>query len=228
MPGWQKVYSELKDKNFEIISVAEDTGGLKIAGPIFKRSKATFTQVVDPFHTISSLFEMVNVPSGVWIDEKGMIVRPPEVAYVGKMKLGPVAVDGEAYVNALRDWVEKGAKSEYILSQKTIQERLANKSAADHFSDEADANFKLAAYFHSEGKKDQAERYFERAQELNPESWNYHRQNWSFLPTFKDTMKKFNAKVKETTETGKLYYAPNDLSNPNAEKNLAKENANQQ
>ena len=32
LPGWQKLYSEQKDKNFEIISIAQDTGGVKDTG----------------------------------------------------------------------------------------------------------------------------------------------------------------------------------------------------
>ena len=27
-----------------------------------------------------------------------------------------------------------------------------------------------------------AKKYFERAQALNPDDWNYHRQDWSFTP----------------------------------------------
>ena len=27
-----------------------------------------------------------------------------------------------------------------------------------------------------------AKKYFERAQTLNPDDWNYHRQDWSFTP----------------------------------------------
>lgn len=199
--------------------MAQDTGGHEAAAPIFKRSRATYTQLIDPFHTVSSLYEMVNVPTGVWIDEEGMIVRPGEVAYVKKMKLGPVAVDGDAYVAALKDWVENGPKSKYVLEKELTLDRLENKHEANRFSHEADAWFKLAAYFKINGMDEKAETYFDKAQSLNEASWNYHRQDWSFLPNMGETMKRFNAKVKETTESGSVYYAPNDLSNPNAESN---------
>jgi hypothetical protein len=32
LPGWQKLYTELHDKNFEIIAAAQDTGGEAAAG----------------------------------------------------------------------------------------------------------------------------------------------------------------------------------------------------
>lgn len=219
LPGWEKVNQELKGKNLEIISIAEDTGGIEAAGPAFKKANATYTQLVDPLHTVSSLYEMVNVPTGVWIDEEGKIVRPGEVAYVGKMKLGPVEVDGDAYVAALKDWADKGKESKYALPGSEIQKRIAQKHPSEAFVPEADVWFKLAAYLKAKGDAERAEPCFKKAQELNPKSWNYHRQDWSFLPSFAETMKNFNGKVAQTTRDGGVYYAPNDLSNPNAEAN---------
>jgi hypothetical protein len=58
---------------------------------------------------------------------------------------------------------------------------------------EADASFKLAVWFQQAGKTVQAARYFERAQQLNPNDWNYARQTWSFTPQESGTkwMEKF-------------------------------------
>ena len=47
---------------------------------------------------------------------------------------------------------------------------------------EADASFKLAIWFQQAGKRQLAAKYFARAQQLNPDDWNYHRQEWSFTP----------------------------------------------
>lgn len=203
--------------------MAQDTGGLEVVKPIYEQAGATYTALVDPLHTVSSLYRLVNVPMGVWIDEQGRIVRPPEVAYVKKMALGSVAVDGEAYVAALRDWVEKGSESEFALSPEEIAERVKDqRHAADTFVERADAFFRLGSYFKMRGDQERADRYWDQAQELNPDSWNYHRQDWSFLPTMAETMQNFTGKVRELTEDGKVYYAPNELSNPNAEENAAK------
>ncbi len=76
LPGWQKVYAELKDRNFELIAAAQDTGGEPAAGKWYDAAKATFTTLVDVQHTISSAYQFVNVPMGVWIDERGRVVRP--------------------------------------------------------------------------------------------------------------------------------------------------------
>ena len=47
---------------------------------------------------------------------------------------------------------------------------------------EADASFKVAVWLHDLGRTDAAAVYFARAQQLNPDDWNYHRQQWSFTP----------------------------------------------
>ncbi len=47
---------------------------------------------------------------------------------------------------------------------------------------EFDASFKLGVWFHDNGNQQLAAKYFEHAQQLNPDDWNYHRQEWSFTP----------------------------------------------
>jgi hypothetical protein len=37
-------------------------------------------------------------------------------------------------------------------------------------------------YFHAAGDENRANQFWEQAQALRPESWNYHRQDWSFTP----------------------------------------------
>ena len=65
------MYEELKDQGFELIAAAQDTAGEAAAGKFYDRAKATFTTLIDKQHTVSTLYGMVNVPMGVWIDEEG-------------------------------------------------------------------------------------------------------------------------------------------------------------
>ena len=134
-------------------------------------------------HAVSSAFQFVNVPMAVWIDERGRVVRPAEPAWTesrtdvfgGK----PLVIEGAPYVAALRDWVANGARSPYALPDEAFARRVKPRSPAEG---EADASFKLAVWFHQAGNDDLAAKYFEQAQRLNPEDWNYHRQEWSFSP----------------------------------------------
>ena len=120
---------------------------------------------------------------GVWINEQGRVVRPPEPAWTATRtdNFGgkPLAIEGDLYLSALRDWVANGDKSAYALSDEDYSRRVKPRSSAEL---EAEASFKLAVWFQQAGKATLAAEYFQRAQQLNPDDWNYHRQEWSFTP----------------------------------------------
>ena len=177
------MYAELRDRNFEIIAAAQDTGGEAVAGEFYDAAHATFTTLIDTTHAVSSAFHFTNVPMGVWIDEQGRSVRPAEPAWTASRTntFGgkPLEIEGEAYVAALRDWVINGEASAFVLSDEEFARRVTSRSPAER---EADASFKLAVWCHQTGHTDLADKHFARAQALNPADWNYHRQQWSFAP----------------------------------------------
>jgi hypothetical protein len=177
------VYAELRDRNFEIVAAAQDTGGEAAAGKWYDAARATFTTLIDTQHAVSSAYQFINVPMGIWIDERGRVVRPAEPAWTSDqtMKIGEksIVTEGQAYIGALRDWVEKGERSSYALSDEEFARRVKPRSAAEM---EAEASFKLAVWYHDNGQNELAAKHWHRAQELNPDDWNYHRQEWSFTP----------------------------------------------
>lgn len=201
--GWETLYKDLKAKNFELVAVAEDTEGEAACGKYYDQAKATYTALIDKQHVVSSLYKMVNVPMGVWIDEEGKIVRPAEVAYSRPVALMSIKVDGGRYVDGLKDWVEKGSKSEFALAPEDQRKRTPSSDAKLGL---AEANFKMAVHLQLAGDEGSAE-YFKAAQELAPDNWNYHRQQWAFTPKAADMLwlQKF------TALKGKPYYAPLDL-----------------
>jgi hypothetical protein len=146
-------------------------------------------------HSISTAYQFINVPMGIWIDERGRVVRPAEPAWTNDstLKIGQksIVTEGSAYIAALRDWVTNGEKSAFVLSDQEFAKRVKPRSAAEM---EADASFKLAVHFHEAGNRELAEKYFAQAQKLNPDDWNYHRQDWSFTPqeAGKKWLEKFN------------------------------------
>ena len=64
-----------------ILAAAQDTAGLEAAKKWYDKAGVTFPALIDPDHKLTALYGMVNVPTGVWIDEDGNIARPPETAY---------------------------------------------------------------------------------------------------------------------------------------------------
>jgi hypothetical protein len=207
LPGWQVFYHELKDKNFEIISIAQDTGGVRDAGPWIAKANPEYTALIDQEHIVTKTYGLVNVPTGVWINEQGKIVRPPEVAYVDERYRSLTGIDPKPYLNAIRDWVANGDRSIYLMSEDKLKERLTPASP-DRLM--ADAEFSLAEYMYHQGHGQEAIPHFKESQRLAPDNWNYKRQAYLFSTnperdygtTFAKEVQKLN---------GKPYYAPVDL-----------------
>jgi len=199
------VYQDLKDSGLEIVAVAQDTGGEAAAGRFYDAAKATFTALVDVQHTVSSLYNMVNVPTAVWIDEEGRILRHDEDAYSKSYTMGSMKFGNDVYRPAIYDWVKNGAQSQYVMDREQAIARIPKRSAQEAL---AEPTFKLGVWFHLAGDGDRANKYWDEAQKLNPASWNYHRQDWSFLER-DETMKNWLAKFRALGD--KPYYRPLEL-----------------
>jgi hypothetical protein len=161
-------------------------------------------------HGVSSAFQFINVPMGVWIDERGRVVRPAEPAWTtsSTLKFGEKAIttEGVAYVASLRDWVTNGERSPFVLSDADFAKRVKPRTAQEK---EAEASFKLAVYFHEKQNVELAAKHWRRAQELNPDDWNYHRQEWSFTPT--EAGKKWLEKFQKLEQP---YYPKLEIATP--------------
>lgn len=189
LPVWQALYDELGPKGFVPIAIAFDSAGEKAVEPWIKMANPTYPSLIDRAHIVAELYDMVNVPTAVWIDERGKIVRPSEPAGVTDAfrrmdrvnlvfpndVIEELQARREAYRNALRDWVAKGSASKYALSESEVLARM-HTPGDDHVR--AAANFRLGEYLFESGHKAAAQKYFEEAKRLRPESWNYKRQAW--------------------------------------------------
>ena len=208
---WQQVYEEINDPNFVILCVAEDTGGEAAAGPIFDEANPTYIQIIDEDHIISGAFNFVNVPSAAWIDEEGRIVRIDEGTYSKIHEIGEgeqaITFGNDVYVPALKDWVEKGADSEFVQSAATVTDNIREQSVDQQ---KADAAFRLANLFRAHGQKEKAEHYWDLAQELNPDSINFLRQNLT-LSEEGSAGETFMKVIGDYGSLGKDYYRPLDL-----------------
>jgi hypothetical protein len=196
LPGWQAIYEQLRNQDFEIISVAQDTNGAKDAGPWIAAARPSYVVLIDETHSVSKLYGMVNVPTGVWIDEAGKIVRPPEVAFVDDRFKDFSGLDSAPYLNALRDWVRKGDKSVYRMSSGQLHEKLTE--------------FGLGEYLYKSGHANEAVPHFKEAQRLNPKSWNYKRQAYALSDAQRDYGTTFPEEVRKAGGS-KVYYTPPDL-----------------
>ena len=187
--------------------MAQDTNGVKDAGKWITDAKPTYTVLIDDKHLVTKLYNMVNVPTGVWINEKGSIVRPNEVAFVDDRFKSFTGMDAAPYVNALKDWVEKGEKSAYAMNEEKLRDKLAANDPSIALSA---AEFGLGEHLYKNGHTTEAIPHFKEAQRLNPRSWNYKRQAWALSDAKRDYGTTFKDEV-DKIGGSKVYYAPPDL-----------------
>ncbi len=182
---WQSLYAELKDSGFVVVAVAMDVADA--ARPWIEVAKPDFPCLIDRSHHVADLYNMVNVPQAVWIDEAGRIVRPPENAGSSDAfrdmdrvtkKMTPEQLKERertkaTYVAAVRDWVAKGPASEFVYDAAQARARLR---LPDPAIAQAHAHFRLAQYLLRQGKCDEAAAHFADASRLHPDSWTIWRQ----------------------------------------------------
>jgi hypothetical protein len=185
------------------VTVALDTD-VEAARPFHDAAQATHPSLVDQEHVLVELFGMTNAPFGIWVDESGTIVRPAEVAFAPRAdRAEGGSADQEAfiaqlpeeqrriieamtanmrdtdrYAAAVRDWVEKGADSEYVLAPDEVIER--SRPRPPEFGLAA-AHFELAQHLHREGFGRDAVSHFEAAHQLDPTNWSYLREALSLV-----------------------------------------------
>jgi hypothetical protein len=223
---WQALRAELRPEGLEIVTVALDTGGAEAAGAWIDLASPEHPELIDESHLLDELLGVLNVPSGVWIDEQGMLVRPPEPAFPGKSVLAEmefpdnlpprlvemlaesskIRTEPERYLEALRDWVEKGGDSAYALAPDEVVSRSAPRPPE---ASQAAACFELAQHLHREGRDDDAVRWFREAHRLQPDNWTYKRQAWSFVDPFQGPSEQYEGDwLKDVREIGAENYYP--------------------
>lgn len=187
---WQALYQELEPKGLTVITVALDAGGEAAAGQWIRAANPTYPCLIDRRHVVADLYDMVNVPMAVWIDEEGRIVRPTEPAgtndsfrKMDRQKFTMAAEDVQSlrdtrrrYLDAIRDWVDKGWDSVYALPEEDASGRLKPNTETDVL---ALATFALGEHLYERGEGEAARPYFEEARRLRPESWAFKRQAWA-------------------------------------------------
>ena len=147
----------------------------------------TYPCLIDESHQVAELYNMVNVPTSVWIDEQGRIVRPPEAAgtsdvfrYMNRetFTIPPdAAAQGKRtksiYVEALCDWIEKGESSRHALDADEVRRRMSGMSADES---KAAAAFRLGVWLTKQGHAEDGQRLMDESVRLRPENWSFRRQ----------------------------------------------------
>lgn len=195
---WQALREQLHPKGLEFVAVGLDTLGADACRSFIEAAAPQQPSLIDQNHILAGLFGVTNIPSSIWINEDGMIVRPAEVAPAPPRENPPslpqlppetparlasmmqeaakIRDDSKVYHHALLDWVENGAKSKFALSPEEVIKRSRPR---DMNISRGHAHFELATQLEILGQHDAAVTHFRKAHELVPDSWTFRRQAWS-------------------------------------------------
>jgi peroxiredoxin len=219
LPVWQSLYETAREHGFTVLAIALDPPDA--ARPWIEAASPGFPCLIDRDHLTAELYNLVNVPQAVWIDETGHMVRPPEPAGMTdsframdrkSFAMPEAAREARdraktAYLDAVRDWAVRGRASPYALDAKAVMARLTVPDAAVA---EAHAHFRLGQALLRDGQADEAAAEFAEATRLHPESWAIWRQtaekNASGLAVGEEFWRRVDALG------DRHYYAPVDLA----------------
>jgi hypothetical protein len=165
--------------------------------------------LLDPTHRLDALFGVVNIPSVIWIDEHGIIVRPPEPGWPGTTSTMPAHLatslpelgrapraprrpdEGGRFGAALRSGQDREHYADAIRDwvrhgpdseyALTASEVVARSRPRPMAVSEAAAHFELADHLWREGRRDLAIAHFNATHRLQPDNWTYRRQAYSLV-----------------------------------------------
>jgi hypothetical protein len=166
---WQALQTELASHGFQILAVALDRSADDVR-PFAEMAAATYPILVDTEHVVADLYRVINVPTGIWIDERGRIVRPNDAVFGNDTFAHMTGVTSGPHLDALRAWVTTGALP--FGSDADVRAHQVLPTADEQL---ARAEYTLAWFLHRQGRTEAAERHFLRAGELAPHDWTIRR-----------------------------------------------------
>ena len=138
------------------------------ARPWIEAAAPTHPSLVDTGYVLADLYNIVNVPTVVWIDESGTVVRPNDVMYATDTFTSVHGIEAAASLAAVRSWVRDGV----ALEAAEVRALQALPTESDQL---ARAEFTLARWLLDRGRTEAAERHFARAGELAPHDFTIRR-----------------------------------------------------
>jgi hypothetical protein len=216
---WQALYEELADRSFMVIAVAMDS---REGDPLpwMEAARPTYPALIDREHRLAELYGLVNVPQAIWIDESGRIVRPAETAgvYEGFRTMNratrempedvtrTMARARTTYLDAIRDWVRRGAESAYAF--RPDQARAHLPALTEEIA-RAQAMFRLGQFLLQRGEREEGDRWLAEASRLHPASWCLWRQRAGVNDQGLAALPEFWERVDALGD--RRYYAPVDM-----------------
>jgi hypothetical protein len=171
------------------------------ARPWIEAANPTHPSLIDTSYALADLYNMVNVPTVLWIDEQGRIVRPNDVFYATDTFTSITGIHSEPLLAAIRAWARDGVST---IASEEVRKLQSLPSETDQL---ARAEFGLASWLLDQGRKEAAEQHFLRAGELAPHDFTIRRGSMPMRGI--DSMgPQFIEMVVDWVGKGHTYYTP--------------------
>lgn len=171
------------------------------ARPWIEAARPTHPSLVDVRHVVADLYDMVNVPTVVWIDEAGRIARPNDVAFATDTFRQITGIEAARHLELVRAWARGTAP---VLPPERVRELQARPTPEGQL---ARAEFALGQWLAERGRIEAAGRHFVRAGELAPHDFTIRRGTMPIRGI--DPMgPAFRAMLQDWTGAGRPYYRP--------------------
>jgi len=162
LPAWQALHDELAAEGFGVVTVAIDED---------PEAVRPFTEgvdipvLLDADRAFAEAYGLTNVPTTVWIDEDGRLVRGNDVAFATDLFRDYHKVDSAPHQAALRRWVQEGVAPDDPDSDDDAEGERWVPSDGEQA---AHLRYRLALHLWRDGRRDAALRQFDRAAEDAP------------------------------------------------------------
>ena len=151
-----------------VITVALDESPEAVR-PSIDKASPTHPSLIDTDHVVADLYNIVNVPTAVWIDEIGNIVRPNDVAFGDDRFRDFTHVASGPHLDALQAWITREALP---FINEEVRGHMRLPTTQDQL---ARAEFRIASWLGRRGRREAAERHFVRAGDLAPHDFTIRR-----------------------------------------------------
>lgn len=153
LKAWEERHRELESHGFTIVSVACDRDP-EDARPW--QDGFTHPALIDVDGVVAERYDVVNVPTVVWIDEEGRIARPQDTQTATDLFRSMNGIDSERSHQALRRWVIDGETGSAPLRTASPDGQIAR------------AHARIAVWLARHDRLDAARGHLDTAGELAP------------------------------------------------------------
>ena len=159
LTAWEESHRELAPGGLTVVSVSLDRDP-EDARPWIEG--LSHPSLIDAEGSVAELYNIINVPTVVWVDEAGRIARPQDSMTATDTFLEMNGLSSDDAKHALRRWVLDGESG---LTAQAVREHLRIPAEEER---RARLHARLAAWLFRRGRTAPAQRHARKAAELAP------------------------------------------------------------